>query len=237
VGINGPRDVFSGASGFFSLYGGDDTSGTFASAIEGIGAQWLLTKAAFKMYPCCHYIHPFIEAALSLRSRIPDVAELSSIHCHVPDAAVPVVAEPWDCRVVIETTQEARWSLPYVLAAAFVDGEVSLATFRDQPRKDIIAVADRIDYEPWIDSGFPRVFPARVGVTLSDGTHLECVVDDVLGNQDRPFTQDDVRRKARGNLTSVDYPAQRIEAIIALFSEGGGSPVSELSRLLRMSDV
>jgi len=237
VGINGPHDVFSGATGFFSLYGGEDTSGAFASAIEDIGTRWLLTKAAFKMYPCCHYIHPFIEAALSLRSRIPDVAELASIHCHVPDAAIPVVVEPWDQRVAIETTQEARWSLPYVLAAVFVDGEVTLGSFRGQPREDVIAIAERIDYEPWLDSGFPRVFPARVGVTLYDGSHLECVVDDVLGNQDRPFTQDDVRRKARGNLASVDYSAERIEAVIALLSEGGRGRVSELSRLLRTSDA
>jgi 2-methylcitrate dehydratase PrpD len=233
VGITGPDDVFHGSMGFFSLYGGVDRSRDFEQMIEDIGTIWHLPDAAFKMFPCCHYIHPFIEAAQLLKSDIAD-SEITRVHCHVPEAVVPVVAEPWDQRVAPQTTQEARWSLPYVVATAFVDEKVDLETFRGEMRDDIITFAQHIDYEAWCDSGFPRVFPAKVEVTLSDGSVRSCFIEDVLGNRDRPFTEEDVKVKARANLTSVGLSSHRIDSIVGLLTVDRGKSIQEFSKLLEV---
>ena len=37
--------------------------------LDDFGTTWRLTEAAYKFYPCCHYIHPFIEAAGNLADR------------------------------------------------------------------------------------------------------------------------------------------------------------------------
>lgn len=233
VGITGPDGVFHGSMGFFSLYGGADKARDFEQMIEDIGTQWHLRDAAFKMYPCCHYIHPFIEAAQSLQGEIGD-SEITKVRCCVPEDVAPVVAEPWNQRVAPQTTQEARWSLPYAVAAAFVDGKVDLETFRGEPREDLITFAARIDYEAWSDSGFPRVFPARIEVTLSDGSVRACFIEDVLGNRDRPFTEEDVNRKARANLISVGFLPHRIDSILNLFAAHGAKSVQELTKLLEV---
>ena len=233
VGITGPDDVFHGSMGFFSLYGGADRSRDFEQMIEDIGTLWHLPDAAFKMFPCCHYIHPFIEAAQLLKSDIAD-SEITRVLCHVPEGVVPVVAEPWDQRVAPQTTQEARWSLPYVVATAFVDEKVDLETFRGETRDDIITFAQRIDYETWCDSGFPRVFPAKVEVTLSDGSVRSCFIEDVLGNRDRPFTEEDVKVKARANLTSVGLSSHRIDSIVGLLTVDRGESIQEFSKLLEV---
>ena len=233
VGITGPDDVFHGSMGFFSLYSGADRAHDFERMIQDIGTEWHLPDAAFKMFPCCHYIHPFIEAAQSLKSEIAD-SEIVRVHCQIPEAVVPVVAEPWGQRVAPQTTQEARWSLPYVVAAVFVNDEVDLETFRGEPREDILTFAQHIDYEAWCDSGFPRVFPAKIEVTLSDGSVRACRIEDVLGNRDRPFTQKDVKANASANLASVGLSLHRIDSIVGLLTAKRGKPIQEFSKLLEV---
>lgn len=236
VGISGPVDVFEGPLGFFELYGGRDRGTEFMELCQEVGDEWLLPAAAFKLYPCCHYLHPFIEAALSLRGAISNHSEVSQVTCWVPEPVISIVAEPWEERSTPQTTQEARWSLPYVLATAMIDGTVDLDTFRGQPREDVIDFAQRISYQAWTDSGFPQVFPAKIVASMTDGVTVEFVVDDVKGNSDRAFSEEDVYRKARANLASSGFTSDRIDDLFAVFADGHQHNTAELSRILIGSD-
>jgi 2-methylcitrate dehydratase PrpD len=63
AGLTGPATAFEGQFGLFRRFAMDtEAAGRFGAAIETLGAEWHLPNAAFKFYPCCHYIHPFIEA-------------------------------------------------------------------------------------------------------------------------------------------------------------------------------
>lgn len=236
VGISGPVDVFEGHLGFFALYGGRDTGAEFMELCQGIGDEWLLPAAAFKLFPCCHYLHPFIEAAQSLRGAISNLSEVSQVTCWVPEPVVSIVAEPWKERSTPRTTQEARWSLPYVLATAMIDGTVDLDTFRGQPREDVIDFAQRISYQSWTDSGFPHVFPAKLVASSADGATVEFVVDDVKGNSDRPFSEEDVYSKARANLAASGFTSNRIDDLLAAFADSDQQNIAGLSRILIGTD-
>jgi len=115
-----------------------------------------------------------------------------------------------------------------------VDEKVDLETFRGETRDDVITFAQHIDYETWSDSGFPRVFPAKVEVTLSDGSVRSCFIEDVLGNRDRPFTEEDVKVKAKANLTSVGLSSHRIDSIVGLLTVDRGKSIQEFSKLLEV---
>ena len=79
--------------------------------IDDLGVRWHLPDCAFKLQPCCHYLHPFIEGALALRQRglkSDDVAELT---CRIAQGAAPIVCLPWEARQSASGHQ-MRWSLP-----------------------------------------------------------------------------------------------------------------------------
>uniref|UniRef100_UPI0013D9F329 MmgE/PrpD family protein n=1 Tax=Streptococcus pneumoniae TaxID=1313 RepID=UPI0013D9F329 len=74
-GLTGPETSFEGRFGLFRVFARDEAAaGRFADEIGGFGQRWHLPDAAFKFHPCCHYLHPFIEAAglLAERGVVPD---------------------------------------------------------------------------------------------------------------------------------------------------------------------
>jgi 2-methylcitrate dehydratase PrpD len=219
AGVSGPRRVFSGRYGFFELYA-DDPTGVerFADELADLGYVWHLPEAAFKLVPCCHYIHPFVEALLRLMEQGVTTENLSRLHCWVPTGAVPVVAEPWVERQSPASAHLARWSLPYVLALVLRDGHVSADAFDGECDGDVVRAAARIDYEDWPDSGFPARFPARLLAQLTDGTEREVTVADVRGGAGRPIEASDVIDKATLNLRQAGLPESAVAEIVEEFA-------------------
>jgi 2-methylcitrate dehydratase PrpD len=201
AGVTGPRDVFDGPFGFYTLYAGDASGGSsLTTLLPDLGDVWHLPEAAFKLRPCCHYIHPFVEALELLTLEGASFDNVVSLHCWVPAETVPIIAEPWRARQRPVKPHDARWSLPYVLGTVLLHGDLTLSDFDGACDDGVMAFSERITYEPWADSGYPSRFPARLQATLSDGTVLEASVDDVRGSPTRPVNDRDVLRKAMANL-------------------------------------
>lgn len=235
AGVTGPSDVFGGRYGFFALYAQDPDGATnLAGRLADLGEVWHLPDVAFKLQPCCHYLHPFIEALDRLRAQGLTADNLVGLHCWVPDGAVPVIAEPWAGRQRPVRAHDARWSLPYVLAAVLGNGDLDLAVFDGAVDEAVMAVSDRITYEPWSDSGFPSRFPARLRAELSDGTRLEAAVDDVVGSPSRPVPDDDVLGKVVANLVAGGLSESGAKALAHDFLRTDDPDLGALGSVLRL---
>lgn len=214
-GMTGPARVLEGPTGFFALYADDPgAADRLRTQLDDLGERWHLPDAAFKLIPCCHFIHPFVEALSQVLDGGVTTDQIASIHCFVPRGAAPIIAEPWDRRQRPATPHDGRWSLPYVLAGRAVDGVVDLELFDSPVEGPRVELASRISYELWDDSGFPARFPARLQVTLHDGRVIEASVDDVLGGAGRPVDASDVLAKATANLLSAGLGQAAVEALI-----------------------
>lgn len=229
AGVTGPEGVFTGRYGFYSLYAGDpDAPERLAVEMADLGERWHLTEAAYKLVPCCHYIHPFVEALERALDRAePD--RVLRIHCWVPDGAVPVIADEWGDRQRPAKAHDARWSLPYVLALVLRDGRVSATHFGGATDPAIAALADRISYEPWVDSGFPERFPARLRVEFVDGRVEDVVIEDVKGGRLRPIRAEDVVAKAYANLHEAGMAKDDAETLVREIME---HPAPRLTRIV-----
>src|SRR5262249_50312064 len=151
-----------GRLGLFRQFAGDaEAASRFAADIATLGEAWYLPQAAFKFYPCCHYIHPFLEALELALEQAPGVA-VETIVCEVPPGAAPLISEPWSRRLMPQSGHDARYSLPIVLAARLVDGAVTPATFVGVPRAEIMARAACISARAMRDAQFPERFEARL---------------------------------------------------------------------------
>lgn len=172
-GFRGPRHALEHGQGLYGSFLGRVPDELKAIGNE-LGADWLGGTAQFKLHPCAHVIHPFIEAALHARG-VPGVApeRVQRVLCHIPPWAMPIVAEPRAPKVAPRNDLEAIASLPFMVAAAFCDGKVDLATLEapSLARMDVRAMASRIDCRA--DPALVVGFDGRMEVALTDGARLD----------------------------------------------------------------
>ncbi len=199
-GMTGPETSLDGKHGLFRQFTGDEAAaGRFRGLIADLGHEWHLPKAAYKFYPCCHYLHPFIEAAGKLAERGVRAGDVERVLCRVPQGEAAVICEPWERKQAPETGHAARWSLPITVAAQLVEGKVDLATFETPASEAVRSLARRMQWEPLPGARFPERFEAEV-VCETKGTTSETVrIDDVFGNHTQPPGADAVVAKFRAN--------------------------------------
>lgn len=124
-GLEAAYDAF-GEKGFLDLYDGVPSNADGAGIELAAGPESLSRK----LYPCCYMAHRPIAAALELRGKL-DPAVLED-----PDLRIEVLA-PYGCtkalRVTVpESGLEAKFSGPYTVAAALLEGAVGLSAFEDE---------------------------------------------------------------------------------------------------------
>ena len=232
AGLTGPATAFEGQFGLFRRFAMDaEAADRFAAAIATLGTEWHLPQAAFKFYPCCHYIHPFIEA-LEIALRQKAGSTIDTILCEVPPGAAALISEPWERKLRPQTGHEARYSLPIALAARLVEGAVTPATFANTPSTAIVARAECISARAMNNADFPRRFEARLHVRFTDGSTTEAYVDDVFGGARRPPTREAVLEKFRANAALIGS-AGDVRALEDAVLSIEHTPLGKISQTLR----
>jgi 2-methylcitrate dehydratase PrpD len=234
AGMTGPETALEGRYGLFRQFASDERAAERLSVhIEDIGRTWHLPKAAFKFYPCCHYLHPFIEAAGVLADSGVRAADVKSIVCEVPAGAAPVICEPWERALEPATGHAARWSLPIVVAARLLEGKVDLATFEQQPSLAVRDLAKRIRWVPLENARFPERFEAVINCDTAAGASQTVRIDDVFGNHTRPPDAEVILEKFRANAARSLAPGAEETIARATADLGSASDLGAFSRALR----
>jgi 2-methylcitrate dehydratase PrpD len=222
TGMTSPETSFEGRWGLFRQFTDNDFAADRMQALLGdIGHKCHLQDAAFKFYPCCHYLHPFIEAAGILAARGVRASDVKAIVCEVPAGAAPVICEPWDHVLNPANGHAARWSLPIVVAARLVEGKVDLATFETSASAAVRALAQRVRWIPLANARFPERFEAVITCELHSGESQSVRIDDVDGNHTRPPVTARVMEKFRSNAartlvsSAVEALARACENLVA----------------------
>ncbi len=207
-GMTGPETSLEGRWGLFNQFARDgNAAAAFATQVESLGRLWHLPDAAFKFYPCCHYLHSFIEAAGILAGRGVRADDVAMLVCRVPAGAAPVICEPWERALEPGSGHAARWSLPITVAARLVEGKVDLATFESPAAAPVRALARRIRWEPLEGARFPERFEAEIICETRNCGTQTVRVDDVDGNHTRPPSEARIMEKFRTNAERSLVPS------------------------------
>ncbi|MGE5792381.1 MAG: MmgE/PrpD family protein [Bacteroidota bacterium] len=233
-GMTGPETSLEGRHGLFRQFAGDEEAPErFRALIGDIGRKWHLPDAAYKFYPCCHYLHPFVEAAGELAQRGIGADDAARILCRVPEGEAPVICDPWERKQTPETGHAARWSLPIAVAARLVEGKVDLATFESPAGAAVRELAARIRWEPLPDARFPERFEAELVCETKAGRTETVRIDDAYGNRTRPPGAEPIVAKFRANAAR-SLPAAAIASVERAIEELPAAPdLGALSRALR----
>jgi 2-methylcitrate dehydratase PrpD len=200
-GLRGPATVIEGRFGLFGALLGQDRSAEVQAQLADLGERWETLRMSIKPYPTCHLTHAGIEAALSLVADGVRPADVAGITTTVPSHAVPIVLEPRAPKVVPRTAYDAKFSLPYCVGAAFVDGKVDLATFEDPDHledPEILRIAGVSEYVV-ATSAADAPFSTLLDVRLADGSRRQVDVPRPLGTPGRAIRRDGVVEKFTGN--------------------------------------
>lgn len=234
AGMSGPETSLEGRWGLFRQFAADASAAPrLRTHLGDLGQKWHLADAAYKFYPCCHYLHPFIEAARTLGERGVRADDVRGIVCEVPAGAAPVVCEPWERALDPASGHAARWSLPIVVAAQLVEGKIDLATFEQAASSAVRALARRIRWVPLENARFPERFEAVITCDTLSGVPQSVRVDDVDGNHTRRPAAARVIEKFRVNAARALAPAG-VEALAGAAQHLAAAPdLGALSRALR----
>jgi 2-methylcitrate dehydratase len=232
-GYSGPEHVIDGKEGLAHCLGPEWKLGILT---EGLGASWRITQCGMKGFPTEALTHTPISALLDLvKTNDLKPEQVEKIQIRSLARAADILSDPskYDPR----TKETADHSLPYVIAVALVDRQVTPAQFtmekimdervRAQLRK-VEVVAD-----PEIEQVFPALQRALVSVTTVDGRIFTKKLDFPKGDPRNPLTDEEVEEKFSALAEGVLSKAAQQKVKEAVWHLETLESVSQVMALLR----
>jgi 2-methylcitrate dehydratase PrpD len=181
-GFRGPLGAVDGRHNLYAAFLGDP-SPDFSKVTSSLGKEWRNENALFKLYPCAHVIHAYLDLALDFRRSLGlDPRRVRRITATVAPWVVPIVCEPVAEKIRPATTLQAIASLQFCVAAALTNGEVGIAELQAESREraDICGLAERIEYRVADLAGFMGELAVETDdgdVHVKSGTGLEATAN------------------------------------------------------------
>ncbi len=231
AGITGPREVFEGNKGFMESISGRFEIDWRAEDLERV------KRVILKKHNAEVHSQSAIEAVLELKRAQPFQPEaVERIEIETFDVAYKIIGggEEGD-KTVVRTKEEADHSLPYIIAAAILDGQVMPEQYLPQRilRNDVQDLLRRVVVRPAPDLSreFPDAMPARIRVCCRNGPTLTREQRDYEGFHTRPMSWESVAKKF--NLLAAPYTTPELRRrLLDAVADLEHLPVSALTRLL-----
>jgi 2-methylcitrate dehydratase PrpD len=187
AGVRGFEEPFEGTAGFFRLFvdGGYDPAVLF----DRLGSHFWIEDLSFKQWPACRGTHPFIEIAQQLRAEGGFAAQDVEAIVARGSAVQTMLSEPIARKRAPATAIDAKFSIPFTIAAALTESQVTLESFTEDALADAgrRALAARVSYEVIPGWGVDKASAGTLRVALRDGRVLEGALDESLGHPSRPL--------------------------------------------------
>ncbi len=197
AGFTGASRILEGDRGFFRAM-----SETYdpTRVTEGLGERWKISENCFKLHACCGHTHSAIDLALEFLAEngwsTDDVLEqVAAIHIETYGPGYEIVK---NCAPA--TPYQAKFSIAWCVASALCGPlrfDVSDPNVRALLTRTKVAVADDLTAK------YPATWPARLTITLPDGTSSTRSADFPRGNPENPVSTADLEAKFRAMVAPI----------------------------------
>ncbi|TAN11802.1 MAG: MmgE/PrpD family protein [Burkholderiaceae bacterium] len=218
AGLTADDAPFEGERGFLDLMAGPGAAG-FAHVLDRLHAEPAVVRPGLwqKRYPCCASTHRPIDGMLQLmRQHGLQATDIERVETVVSDAAIGNLMY-----AVPANEMQARFSMPYCIAVAAHDRDLTLGSFRAAAlqRAEVMGFLGRVAMTP--DPEQPSDVPSttkswsRTVVLTRDGRRLSRKVIDPKGHPGNPLSEQELQRKfvdcAQGQTSALSssYSAWR----------------------------
>jgi 2-methylcitrate dehydratase len=200
-GFEGPEHVFEGKEGLAEAHGG---KWNLDILTENLGETFRIKQCSMKAYPVEGLAHSTLSAAIKIAGELdlwPE--EVKSVEIETISRAVDILADP--AKFKPTTRETADHSLPFCVASAILDKNLTPASFADEQLNNerIMKLIDKITItaNPEFDKLFPEMQPSKVTINAMDGRTKTQREDYPKGDPWSPMTQEDLDTKFK-SLTS-----------------------------------
>ena len=232
LGATSPPGILEHPKGYLAAFSLEPKA---AALTAGLGTEWEILQNGFKYFPSILASHSPIQATLAIIAK----------HKPDPKRIVSITNETYDTvkshfsNKNVTTLMGARVSVPYCIAAAAVDGELTQRQFaagrvHDTLIRQVLARTEVVP-DAELNKLYPAKFPARVTITLDDGTKLTETVLLPKGDPGAPLSDDELEAKYRDNAEPLLGKAGARALRDAIWRLDGASDMAELVRCMRPS--
>jgi 2-methylcitrate dehydratase PrpD len=225
-GVRGFTHPLEGQNGFFALY----ASGRYepSDITDGLGERFWIEHLSFKKWPCCRGTHAYIEAAQTLRRAhgfaAADIAELRIFGGELQR----MLCEPETQKRRPQTIIDAKFSLPFTLAAALRHEEVTLDSFTAERLQEplLLSLAAKTRFE--FRQAIAQPAAGEICITLNDGRILRQTILHALGDPTRPLND---------SLLHAKFVDCTMHAVLPLSRHGADALANRFMNLEQEPDV
>lgn len=211
-GYTGTEEIFEGKEGLMDVFGRDWARDKL---LDGLGERFKIQECSMKAFPTEALTHTHISTLLKV------VTENNLTYDQIEEVKVTTIARAVDIlfdphKYRPESRETADHSLPYCLAVALVDRQVTTQSFSPEKLKDprIRQVIDRIKGEASeeFERMFPEKQPSRVTLKTKDGRTLSAYMEYPKGDPREPMTMKELEVKFK-SLSAEILPSDRQDKI------------------------
>lgn len=235
-GIKGFKDPFEGAQGFYTAYFQGDYDAE--AVLKDLGKDFEAAKLIFKPWPCCMGNHGCINAALNImKDNDIKPEDITAVKAEVPTVARAVL-EPAEDKKHPLNAINAKYSIPFTVSTAIIDGNVTLGSFSDESlkREDVLTLASKFSHtlndawekDPDMKTG------GRLTIETKDGKSYDSTVSKTLGNPENPMSDEAFNAKFYSCMDKAFAPKTREEQTRILDTVRSLEKLSDIRELADM---
>ena len=229
-GYTGPEHVIDGKEGLAHVFGPEWKLNILT---DGLGESWRITQCGMKAFPTEALTHTSISAVLDIVKKNdlkPD--QIAKVQIRSLARAADILSDP--SKYDPHTKETADHSLPYVVAAAIAERQVTPAQFTMEKIMDptIRAQLKKVEVvgDPEIEKVFPALQRVIVNIATGDGGKFTEQLDYPKGDPRNPLTDAEIEEKfaalaegvlshnAQGKLKDTIWNLEKVGSVSKLMS-------------------
>ena len=181
------KEGFTGAPAVTTLQ--DEVEDLWAD----LGTRWCIFEQYFKAYPVCRWAQPAVECVLQLkRTHKLQAKQIQSIEVFSFHEAIRLTATD------VKHTEEAQYSLPYPVAAALMDDDVTTEAIslkgKHQERVALAKKVKLIEKDSY-NQKFPAERWAHARIALTNGKSYTSEAMEARGDAHAPLSKEEIDQK------------------------------------------
>jgi len=232
-GYTGPEHVVDGKEGLTHCFGPE---WKLSLLTDGLGESWHIEQCGMKAFPTEALTHTPISAVLDLvKSNDLKPDDVTKIQIRSLARAADILSDP--SKYDPHTKETADHSLPYVIAAALAERQVTPAQFTMEKIMDPVIRAQLKKVEVVADPEIEKVFPVLqrviVNITTTDGSMYSKQLDYPKGDPRNPLTNAEIEEKFSALAEGVLSPAAQKKLKDAIWNLEKVGSVSKLMALMK----
>lgn len=212
-GFSGPSEIIAGQHGLIRQITGEEFD--LAPYFGGqSGEEYKIINTYIKYFPAEYHSQSAIWAAMDLRGRIgPDgwknIRNVLVETSHHSYEIIGMEKDKWRPA----TRETADHSLPFITAAALMEGGITLKQFdpehlRNKALLDLVDKVECREKDEYTEL-YGTSYPNKVTVTMNNGEVLSKEIKDPKGHPLNPLDRNQIERKFRNNSDGLLSPEQQ----------------------------